>query len=82
MSQGDGKLLFTRQSSGLVREVSVANALFFNTSAFIGGTMGGAFQIAALAGIPIVVVGGLTNWSWVAFGVGGLCILLALSSPR
>jgi amino acid transporter len=77
MSQGDGKLLFTRQSSGLVREVSVANALFFNTSAFIGGTMGGAFQIAALAGIPIVIVGGLTNWSWVAFGVGGLCILLA-----
>jgi len=77
VSQGDGKLLFTRQSSGLVREVSVANALFFNTSAFIGGTMGGAFQIAALAGIPIVIVGGLTNWSWVAFGVGGLCILLA-----
>ncbi len=78
MSQGDGKLLFTRQSSGLVREVSVVNALFFNTSAFIGGTMGGAFQIAALAGIPIVIVGGLTNWSFVAFAVGGLCVLLAL----
>ena len=77
MSQGDGKLLFTRQSSGLVREVSVANALFFNTSAFIGGTMGGAFQIAALAGIPIVIVGGLTNWSIVAFAVGGLGVLLA-----
>ena len=29
--------LFTRQSSGLVREVSVANALFFNTSAFMEG---------------------------------------------
>jgi amino acid transporter len=77
VSQGDGKLLFTRQSSGLVREVSVANALFFNTSAFIGGTMGGAFQIAALAGVPIVIVGGLTNWSWVAFVVGALCVLLA-----
>ena len=36
------KTLFTRQSSGLVREVSVANALFFNTAAFIGGTLGGA----------------------------------------
>src|SRR5690349_4528365 len=77
MDQGGGKMLFTRQSSGLVREVSVANALFFNTSAFIGGTMGGAFQIAALAGIPIVIVGGLTNWSIVAFAVGGLCVLLA-----
>jgi Amino acid transporters len=76
MSEG-GKTLFTRQSSGLVREVSVVNALFFNTSAFIGGTLGGAFQIAVLAGVPVVVVGGLTNWSWVAFIVGGMCILLA-----
>ena len=72
-----GRTLFTRQSSGLVREVSVTNALFFNTSAFIGGTLGGAFQIAVLAGVPIVIVGGLTNWSWVAFIVGALCILLA-----
>ena len=75
---GGGKVLFTRQSSGLVREVSVVNALFFNTSAFIGGTLGGAFQIAVLAGVPVVIVGGLTNWSWVAFIVGGMCILLAL----
>jgi amino acid transporter len=60
-----------------VREVSVTNALFFNTSAFIGGTLGGAFQIAVLAGVPVVVVGGLTNWSWVAFVVGGMCVLLA-----
>jgi amino acid transporter len=73
-----GRTLFTRQSSGLVREVSVVNALFFNTSAFIGGTLGGAFQIAVLAGVPVVVVGGLTNWSWVAFIVGALCILLAV----
>jgi APA family basic amino acid/polyamine antiporter len=72
-----GRTLFTRQSSGLVREVSVVNALFFNTSAFIGGTLGGAFQIAVLAGVPVVIVGGLTNWSWVAFIVGGMCILLA-----
>ena len=76
MSAG-GRTLFTRQSSGLVREVSVVNALFFNTSAFIGGTLGGAFQIAVLAGVPVVLVGGLTNWSLVAFLVGGMCILLA-----
>ena len=75
---GRGKILFTRQSSGLVREVSVVNALFFNTSAFIGGTLGGAFTIVVLAGVPVVVVGGLTNWSWVAFAVGALGILLAL----
>ncbi|HYM83656.1 MAG TPA: amino acid permease, partial [Candidatus Dormibacteraeota bacterium] len=36
---GSGKMLFTRQSSGLVREVSVTNALFFNTSAFIVGLL-------------------------------------------
>jgi amino acid transporter len=72
-----GQSLFTRQSSGLVREVSVTNALFFNTSAFIGGTLGGAYQIAVLAGVPVVVVGFITNWSIVAFVVGALCVLLA-----
>ncbi|MBA3876909.1 MAG: hypothetical protein C0498_08230 [Anaerolinea sp.] len=75
---GSGKVLFTRQSSGLVREVSVVNALFFNTAAFIGGTLGGAFTIVVLAGVPVVVVGGLTNWSWVAFAVGAMGVLLAL----
>jgi amino acid transporter len=73
-----GRTLFTRQSSGLVREVSVANALFFNTAAFIGGTLGGAYGIAVLAGVPVVVLGVVTNWSWVAFIVGAFCVLLAL----
>src|SRR6266446_9154174 len=73
-----GRSLFTRQSSGLVREVSVVNALFFNTAAFIGGTLGGAFGIAVLAGLPVVVVGVVTNWSIVAFVVGAFCCLLAL----
>jgi amino acid transporter len=71
------KTLFTRQSSGLVREVSVANALFFNTAAFIGGTLGGAYGIAVLAGVPVVVLGFVTNWSYVAFIVGAFCVLLA-----
>ncbi len=73
-----GRSLFTRQSSGLVREVSVTNALFFNTAAFIGGTLGGAYTIAVLAGVPVVVVGIVTNWSVVAFVVGAFCLLLAL----
>jgi hypothetical protein len=34
------KRLFVRQASGLVREVSVTNALFFNTAAFIGTGLG------------------------------------------
>src|ERR1700690_399334 len=72
-----GKTLFTRQSSGLVREVSVVNALFFNTAAFIGGTLGGAFGIAVLAGVPIVLFGSLSNWTVPAVVTGGLCILLA-----
>jgi amino acid transporter len=75
---GTSKTLFTRQSSGLVREVSVTNALFFNTSAFIGGTLGGAYGIAVLAGVPVVVIGIVTNWSVVAFVVGAFCVLLAL----
>src|ERR1041385_1985584 len=33
---GTGKRLFVRQSSGLVRDVSVTNALFFNIAAFVG----------------------------------------------
>jgi amino acid transporter len=78
MDEGGGKTLFTRQSSGLVREVSVTNALFFNTAAFIGGTLGGAWTIAVLAGVPIVVVGPFLNWSWTAFIVGTACVLLAL----
>jgi amino acid transporter len=73
-----GRNLFTRQSSGLVREVSVVNALFFNTAAFIGGTLGGAFGIAVLAGVPVVVVGAVTNWSFTAFIVGAFCVLLAI----
>ena len=33
---GSGSKLFVRQSSGLVRNVSVTNALFFNVAAFVG----------------------------------------------
>ena len=78
MGMSGGKTLFTRQSSGLVREVSVVNALFFNTAAFIGGTLGGAFGIAVLAGVPIVLLGSVTNWTVTAAVTGILCILLAI----
>src|SRR5262249_13241648 len=78
MAPGGGQMLVTPQSSGPVREVSVTTALFFNTAAFIGGTLGGAWTIAVLAGVPIVVVGPFLNWSWTAFIVGTACVLLGL----
>jgi hypothetical protein len=59
-----GRTLFTRQSSGLLREVSVVNALSFNAGAFIGGTLGGVFGIAFLAGFPIELFGSATTRGW------------------
>jgi hypothetical protein len=32
--------LFVRQASGLVRDVSMTNALFFNIAAFVGTSVG------------------------------------------
>src|SRR5439155_1514141 len=45
-----GRALFVRQSSGLVREVSVRNALFYNTAAFIGITVAWAPVLASSGG--------------------------------
>jgi APA family basic amino acid/polyamine antiporter len=70
--------LFTRQSSGLVRDVSVVNALFFNTAAFIGGGLGWYPVFYALAFVPIGTVAGFTTYGWAAIIVGAFCILLAL----
>lgn len=72
-----GRALFTRQSSGLVREVSVLNALFFNTAAFIGGGVGWYPVFYALAGVPIGVAG-FTTYGWGAILVGLACLVLAL----
>jgi APA family basic amino acid/polyamine antiporter len=73
----EGRALFTRQSSGLVREVSVTNALFFNTSAFIGAGVGWYPVFYSLAFVPIGVAG-FTTYGWGAIIVGAFCILLAL----
>lgn len=70
--------LFTRQSSGLVRDVSVVNALFFNTAAFIGGGLGWYPVFYALAFVPIGTFAGFTTYGWAAIIVGAFCILLAL----
>jgi len=72
-----GRALFVRQSSGLVREVSVRNALFYNTAAFIGITVAWAPVFYTLAFVP-VGKNGLTSYGWTAILVGVFCVFLGL----
>jgi amino acid transporter len=73
-----GRSLFTRQSSGLVREVSVVNALFFNTAAFIGVGVGWYPTFYSLAFVAIGTTAGFTTYGVAAILIGLACILLAL----
>ena len=77
ISQPVGRRLFTRQASGLVREVSVSNALFFNTAAFVGTGVGWYPVFYTLAFIPVGSVL-FTTYGWGAVIVGAFCVLLAL----
>jgi amino acid transporter len=72
-----GRALFVRQSSGLVREVSVRNALFYNTAAFIGITVAWAPVFYTLAFEPVGKAG-LTSYAWAAILVGAFCVFLGL----
>ena len=78
MATTPGRALFTRQSSGLVREVSVLNALFFNTSAFIGAGVGWYPVFYSLAYVPIGTYAAFTTYGWASIIVGAFCVLLAL----
>jgi basic amino acid/polyamine antiporter, APA family len=71
------KKLFVRQSSGLVREVSVTNALFFNAAAFMGTGVGWYATFYSLAFVPIGLAG-FTTYGWAAIIVGVAGIFLAL----
>src|SRR5215475_14896481 len=73
-----GRALFVRQSSGLVREVSVRNALFYNTAAFIGITVAWAPLFYTLAFQPIGKVGFFTSYGLTAILVGACCVFLGL----
>ncbi|HLQ56881.1 MAG TPA: APC family permease [Streptosporangiaceae bacterium] len=73
-----GRALFVRQSSGLVREVSVRNALFYNTAAFIGITVAWAPVFYTLAFAPVGKKFGLTSYGWTAILVGICCVFLGL----
>ena len=72
-----GRKLFVRQSSGLVREVSVTNALFFNAAAFMGTGVGWYATFYSLAFVPIGLAG-FTTYGWAAIIVGAAGVFLGL----
>ncbi len=77
VTQPAGRKLFTRQASGLVREVSVTNALFFNTAAFVGTGVGWYPVFYTLAFVPVGTAV-FTTYGWAAIIVGAFCVLLSL----
>jgi basic amino acid/polyamine antiporter, APA family len=70
--------LFVRQSSGLVRNVSVTNALFFNVAAFVGVGLTLYPIFYSLADVPVWKTSLFSAYGWAAVIAGLFCILLAL----
>ena len=70
--------LFVRQSSGLVRNVSVTNALFFNVAAFVGVGLTLYPIFYSLADVPMWRAGPFSAYGWAAIIAGLFCMLLAL----
>src|SRR5581483_5728572 len=70
--------LFVRQSSGLVRNVSVTNALFFNVAAFVGVGLTLYPIFYSLPFVPMWKTGPFSAYGWAAIIAGLFCILLAL----
>ncbi len=68
--------LFVRQASGLVRDVSMANALFFNVSAFVGTAIGWAIAFYAL--YPEWQGLGISAYAWMALLTGIACYFLGM----
>src|SRR5437588_7930142 len=77
VSSGSGSL-FVRQSSGLVRNVSVTNALFFNVAAFVGVGLTLYPIFYALADAQAWKTPLFSAYGWAAIITGLFCILLAL----
>src|ERR1051325_2397450 len=75
---GSGRRLFVRQSSGLVRDVSVTNALFFNVAAFVGVGLTLYPIFYSLGFIPVWKWGPLSEYGWAAIVTGLFCVLLAI----
>ena len=68
--------LFVRQASGLVRDVSMTNALFFNISAFVGTAIGWA--VAFYAFYPEWQALGISAFAWMAILTGVACYFLGM----
>ena len=77
-ASGTSSKLFVRQSSGLVRNVSVTNALFFNVAAFVGVGLTLYPIFYSLAYVPVWTFWGLSNYAWAAIITGLFCVVLAL----
>ena len=75
---GTSAKLFVRQSSGLVRNVSVTNALFFNVAAFVGVGLTLYPIFYTLAFVPVWTFWGLSEYAWAAIFTGLFCAVLAL----
>jgi basic amino acid/polyamine antiporter, APA family len=74
---GNAKL-FVRQSSGLVRNVSVTNALFFNVAAFVGVGLTLYPIFYSLGFVPIWKFAGISEYAWAAIVAGIFCAILAM----
>lgn len=68
--------LFVRQASGLVRDVSMTNALFFNIAAFVGTAVGWAVVFYAL--FPEWQGLGISAYAWMAIITGIACYFLGM----
>src|SRR5215469_8800815 len=68
--------LFVRQASGLVRDVSMANALFFNIAAFVGTAIGWAIAFYSLG--PEWQALGISAFAWMAILTGIFCYFLGM----
>src|SRR5438874_9953103 len=77
VSSGSGSL-FVRPHSGLVRNVSVTNALFFNVAAFVGVGLTLYPIFYSLADVQAWKAGPFSAYGWAAIIAGLFCILLAL----
>jgi APA family basic amino acid/polyamine antiporter len=70
--------LFVRQSSGLVRNVSVTNALFFNVAAFVGVGLTLYPIFYSLGDVPVWKHAGISAYAWAAIIAGLFCVVLAM----
>ncbi len=73
---GSSGKLFVRQASGLVRDVSMVNALFFNVAAFVGTAIGWAVAFYAL--FPEWQGAGVSSYAWMALLTGVACYFLGM----